>query len=538
MYSVQLDAAYFPAQTDGMLLETTVGGVLRQRAVWTPDLLAVAEADGGKDIPVRLSRQLTYAQLLTQAEQLARALLSRFSPGERVAIWAPNSIDWVVFQFAAALAGLTLVTINPSFQARELRYVLVQSGAVALFVVSEYRGNPISRIAAEVVATLVQIRELVDLENRAALFRGENTAARLPEVGVHDPALMIYTSGTTGAPKGVVLSHSGVTNNSRFVFSRLDPPAGRPAVTAVPLFHMGGCVAVLGCLQQGSGLILLRMFDPAAVLALIESERAALVMGVPTMLFALLEQQELAARDVASVKRVLCGGSMIAPELVRRVQATFGCGVQIIYGQTECSGVLTQTHVGDGIEETCETVGQALPMMDVSIRHPATKAVLALHEVGEICARGYGVMLEYNDNEAATNAAIDADGWLHTGDLGAMDARGYVRITGRVKEMIIRGGENIYPAEIENVLLEHPDVAEVAVVGIPDDRWGEIVACFIKTAAGAELNPAALVEHCRARISPQKTPAKWIAVASWPLTGSGKIQKFTLRDNFVKGEFD
>ena len=539
MYQVQLKVAEFPAQADQAILKTTIGGILRHRAEQSPGLLAVAEAGCDGDETGRLGRALTYSELLTEAEQLAAALLSRYEPGERVAIWAPNALEWVIFEFAAALAGLTFVTVNPSSQARELSYVLLQSKAVGLFTVESYRGNPMWRIATEVTSDLPQIRELVNLDDRDALFRGGGRTVSLPPVRPDDPAMIIYTSGTTGTPKGVVLTHGGVTNNSRFLFLRLDPPIGRPVVTAVPLFHVGGSVgALLGSIQHGSPFILLRMFNPALILALVEQHKAGTVTGVPTMVFALLEQQEGQPRDVSSLERVLCGGAMIAPELIRRVQAAFGCGVQNIYGQTEVSGVLTQTHLLDEVEDIAETVGQPLPMTEVSVRDLATGASLAAGEVGEICARGYCVMHGYNDNPDATAAAIDKDGWLHTGDLGTMDSRGYVRITGRVKEMIIRGGENIYPAEIENVLLEHPTVAEVAVVGIPDDRWGEIVGCFVRTTSGAMLNEMELVQHCRARISPQKTPSRWIAVESWPLTGSGKIQKFTLRDMLLEGKFD
>jgi fatty-acyl-CoA synthase len=229
---------------------------------------------------------------------------------------------------------------------------------------------------------------------------------------------------------------------------------------------------------------------------------------------------------------------MVPPDLVRRVQAIFGVTLQTVYGQTESSPLLTMVHADDAFDDLSGTIGQPLPQTELSIRVPGANAVAAIGETGEICARGYGVMLGYNDDPAATAACVDTDGWLHTGDLGAMDARGYLRITGRVKEMIIRGGENLFPAEIENVLLEHPSVAEAAVVGAPDDFWGEIVVCFIRLAPGATLERAVLAAHCRQYLSPQKTPAHWISIDAWPLTGSGKIQKFVLRDRFVGGQFE
>jgi len=274
------------------------------------------------------------------------------------------------------------------------------------------------------------------------------------------------------------------------------------------------------------------------MLAIVETERVNVLLGVPTMLVALLEAQAAHPRDLSSIQVTMSGGSMVPPELVRRMLSVFGGRFQTVYGQTESSPLITQHGQGDSLDDLCGTVGQAIPQTEISIRDPHTNAVVPIGAVGEVCVRGYCVMLEYNDNPTATAAAIDAEGWLHTGDLGTLDARGYLRITGRVKEMIIRGGENLFPAEIENVLLEHPDVAEVAVVGAPDERWGEIVICFVRLAPGATLERAALIAHCRERISPQKTPAHWIAVDDWPLTGSGKIQKFVLRDRFVAGEFE
>lgn len=226
---------------------------------------------------------------------------------------------------------------------------------------------------------------------------------------------------------------------------------------------------------------------------------------------------------------------MVPPELIRRITERLGCGFYTVYGQTETSPLLTQTRTSDPLDDVLHTVGQAMPQTELSIRDPATNAVVPVDTVGEICARGYSLMLGYNDDPEATAKTIDAEGWLHTGDLGTMDSRGFVRVTGRVKEMIIRGGENLFPAEIENVLLEHDDVAEVAVVGVPDPKFGEAVAAFVRLSGGASLDSAALVAHCRANMAAQKTPTHWIEVSEWPLTGSGKIQKFALRDQWVAG---
>jgi fatty-acyl-CoA synthase len=534
LYRVELKDAYFPAQADEAVLDTTVGGILRARAEAAPDAEALLEAD----IAGAIGRRWTFGELLADAERLAKALLSRFAPGERIAIWAPNAPEWVVLEYAAGLAGLTLVTANPAYRPRELKFVLEQSRSVGLFLVREFRGNPMAQIAAEVAAEIPRLREVTDLEDAAALYAGFDAATPLPQVDPGDPVQIQYTSGTTGFPKGVVLHHRGVTNSARFCYLRHGVRPGDTVLNVMPLFHIGGCaMTTLGAHQTGQRMILARVFDPARMLDIIEAERVDYILGVPTMLVALIEAQAVRPRDLSSVRLVCSGGALVPPELIRATQATFGCEFQTVYGQTE-GQLVTLTASDDAQADVEGTVGQPLPQIEVSIRDPGANTVVAVGAVGEVCVRGYSVMLGYNDNPDATAAAIDADGWLHTGDLGTLDARGYVRITGRVKEMIIRGGENLFPAEIENVLLEHASVAEVAVVGAPDERWGEIVVAFVRLTPGATLDRAELVAHCRERISPQKTPAHWITVDAWPLTGSGKIQKFVLRDRFVAGEFE
>lgn len=532
MYQVQLTESWFPAQTDDVVLDTTVGGILRERAALSPNAEALVE-DAGNYI----GRRWTYAQLLNDSERLARALLTRYSPGERIAVWAPNIPEWVIIEFAAAFAGLTLVTANPANKARELRYVLEQSRSVGLFLVREYRGNQMAEIAADVARDVSAIREVVDLEDHVALFQGADTPVIFPDVKPDDPAQVQYTSGTTGFPKGAVLHHRGLTNNARMVAKRRQAAEGDTMLNFMPMFHTSGCaINTLGCVQNGGRHIISKIFDPNRALEVIEQERVVSSAGVPTMLIAMLEAQAARPRDVSSWKVSGSGGSMVPPELVRQVRAVFGCDFGTVYGQTETSPVLTQTRHDESLEDLCETVGQPLPQIEISIRDPQTNAVAPLNTIGEVCSRGYCNMIGYNDNPKATRETIDPDGWLHTGDLGTMDARGYVRITGRVKEMIIRGGENLFPAEIENVVVEHPAVAECAVVGLPDERWGEIVACFVRLAAGHALDKAALVSHCRERMSGPKTPARWFVVEDWPLTGSGKIQKFVLRDRAVAGE--
>lgn len=535
MYTVQLSQSHFPAQHDDAILETTVGGALRLQAAKTPNAEALVEAclDG------QLDRRWTYEALLMDAERLAHALLTRYRLGERIAVWSPNTPEWVILEFAAALAGLTLVTANPANQARELRFVLEQSRSVGLFIASEYRGNPMSQIATEVARDIPALREVVDLADTNALFAGQDTRQRLPDVSPMDAAQIQYTSGTTGFPKGALLHHRGLTNNSRMIFKRLLVREGDTLLNFVPMFHTSGCaINTLGCVQHGCRMIIAKLFEPNRMLDIMEAERVAVLAGVPTMLIGILEAQTARPRSLPYIRMAMSGGAMVPPELVRRIRSTFNCGFETVYGQTETSPILTQTWHNDSIEDQSETIGQALPHIELSIRDPSSNQVAPIGSIGEICSRGYCNMLGYNDNPEATAATIDPEGWLHTGDLGTMDSRGYLKITGRVKEMIIRGGENLFPAEIENCLLEHPAIAECAVVGIPDPKWGEIVACFIRRNPDATtaLDKSTLVKHCRNGLAAIKTPALWIEVTSWPLTGSGKIQKFALTDMFVRGE--
>lgn len=534
LYDVRLSEALFPAQTDGVVREITVGGLLREIATQRPTAEALVEVDQDG----QPGRRWTYSELLADSERLALALATRFRPGERVVVWSPNSPEWVLMEYACALAGLVLVTANPAFRAKELRYVLEQSGAVALFRVRDFRGNPMAEIGTEATEGLTAIRENVDLNDSHALFREGGNPSALPAVAPGDAAQIQYTSGTTGFPKGAVLSHRGLVNNARFYASRCNVTQNSTWINIMPMFHTSGCgMITLGCLQAGCRMVLVSLFDPAAIIGLIESEKATVILGVPTMIVALLEAYDQQPRDVSSLTLVSCGGSMVAPELVRRVQKSFACGFSTVYGQTEHCPVITQHHTDDTLEEICNSTGQPIPRTDVSIRRVKDNCVVPIGEVGEICARGPSTMIGYHASEKATAEAIDEEGWLHTGDLGTMDARGYVSVTGRVKDIIIRGGENHFPVEIENMLLEHPSVAEVAVVGLPDKKWGEIIACFIRTEGNRALDVRSLHEHCRQHLSAQKTPTVWCKVDNFPLTGPGKIQKFMLRDGYLAGDY-
>jgi fatty-acyl-CoA synthase len=535
LYQRQLTESLWPAVDEGPLRLRTIGGLLDEAAQDSPGATALVEVrvDG------EVGRRWTYAQLRHTARALAQRLLRRHPPRSRIAIWAHNIPEWTLLEFAAAYAGLTLVTLNPSFQKREVRYVLEKSQATAIYLVPVCRGNPIAAIAGELRQELPRIDAVIDLGDHDALFGGPAAEAPFPEVQPRDPAQIQFTSGSTGQPKGALLHHAGLIENARLHASRGGMRAGDVVMNTMPMFHTGGCgVLTLGPIAQRAAIVLFAQYDPAVILRVIEAERISCAFGVPTMITGLLEAQASARRDLSSVRAIIAGGAMVAPELVRRAQAAFGASFQIIYGQTETSPVLTMVWPDDSIEDLTESVGQPIPQVELSIRDVAANTVQPLDTVGEICARSPMNMLGYFGDDEATARAVDGEGWLHTGDLGTLDARGYLRVTGRVKEMIIRGGENLFPAEIENAMLEHPALAEVAVVGLPDPRLGEIVGCFMRPAGPQRPHRAELVAFCRERLSPQKTPAVWVYVEDWPLTGSGKIRKFMLQNQYREGRFE
>ncbi|WP_417622577.1 class I adenylate-forming enzyme family protein [Parasphingorhabdus sp.] len=534
MYKIELTESYFPAQGGPEPDPMTIGDMLRQSVAAAPDQIALKELTYEGEI----ARTWTYAGLQTDAERLARALASRHAEGARIAVYANNLPEWVLLELACGLAGITLVTVNPAYQKRELKYVLEQSRSEAIYYVADFRGNPMKAIADAVCDEIPAITHRILLTDHEALYDGEDSGAlRDPKPG--DAVQIQYTSGTTGFPKGALLHHNGLVRNGIDTMTRAGLEQGDTFVHQMPLFHTTGCgILALGGFGTGGTMLLAPLFDPEMIVRVIERERTRFLLGVPTMLVALIDEVRCSGRDVSSTRRIMSGGSMVAPQLCRDAQAVFGAPIQIVYGQTETSPVLTQAWYDDTLEDLTETIGQPARHTEISIRDPNGNKVLPIGKQGEICARGYSVMLGYNDNPEATAAAIDSEGWLHTGDLGRMDARGYVKITGRVKEMIIRGGENLFPAEIENAMLEHEAIDEVAVVGIPDDKWGEEVACFFRSSSGESLLPGELKSFVRERLSPQKTPAYWIRLNDWPLTGSGKIQKFKLKEGFEAGKYE
>jgi acyl-CoA synthetase (AMP-forming)/AMP-acid ligase II len=526
----ELSSAYWPADRSSLILDMTVGELLREAAADACEAIALVE---GVARPAD-RRRWTYAELLEQAERTARALLGRFEPGERVAVWANNIPEWVLLELAAGLAGITLVTVNPALRAEELTHVLGQSQANGIFLVPQYRGTPMADLLDAVRGGLPRLREVVLFSDWEEFGASGSPAQRLPRVGPADSAQVQYTSGTTGLPKGAVLHHRGIVNNARLTAERLGLVTGTVHLSPMPLFHTAGCVmSVLGSIACRGSLVLPPMFEPGLLLELLQSEQAQYVLCVPTMLIGALDHPAFADTDTSSVRWMITGGAVVPPALVHRVEAAFGVPLTVVFAQTEASPVITQTAPGDEPDDRAHTLGRPLPQTEVKIVDTATGKTVAPGVIGEVCTRGCHVMTGYLDNPDATAAAIDPAGWLHTGDLASMDERGYCRIGGRLKDMIIRGGENIYPREIEQVLFEHDDVADVAVIGVPDPVWGEQVAAFIRAAPGRTPDPGVLFAYCRERVAAHKTPRHWRIVDAFPLTPSGKIKKYVLREQLL-----
>lgn len=529
--------SYWPADTSRPILDLTAGDALREAAGDEPDRIALVEVvpQGMTSLAgaAATDRRWTYGELLAEAENCAHWLLESYSPGERICIWAPNVPEWVIVQYGAALAGLVLVTANPALRAGELRYVLRQSQAVGLIHADQFRGTDMAAIAREVAS---EVRETFCMADWQATVRAKVRTGVLPAVSPGDPAQVQYTSGTTGEPKGALLHHRGLVTNASYVAARAGLDHG-VFVSPMPLFHTAGsAMSVLGCVTTRSTYVLPLLFDPELVLAAIERERGNLILGVPTMLIALLEQQRKSPHDLSSLRTALCGGAPVPVELLRRVEEGLGCDLTPVYGQTELSPIVCQTSPDDRLEDKANSSGRPLWQVEVRVVDPNSGETLPCDVEGEIQARGYQSMIGYFDMPKATAETIVADGWVRTGDLGTMDARGYVQITGRLRDMIIRGGENIYPREIEAVLFAHAAVADVAVFGVPDAHWGEIVGAAVR--ATDPTSPPAVEElraHCRASLAPFKLPTEWFICSEFPLTGSGKVQKFKLREQLQSG---
>jgi fatty-acyl-CoA synthase len=524
----RLGRSWWEADRTTSVLECSVGQLLLEAAADVPDSVALI---GCSPDPARRPRW-TYRELLRDARATAATLLESFAPGERLAVWAPNVPEWQIVQFGAALAGLTVVTLNPAYTVAELRYALAQSRSAGVAVVPEYRGHDLRGAVKSIQHELPELRHVIGLD--AGLWEGTGPMS-LPEVSPGDVAMIQYTSGTTGFPKGAMLTHRGLVNNARLFSRRFDLEHGSVWLNPLPMFHTGGCTfGAMGTMWQRSAHAVMN-FEPGLALELIESERATFFPGVPTMLLAMLEHPDFGRRDLSSLRAVMSGGTTVPPELVRRIEERLDVRFGMIFGQTENSGVIAQSHPGDNVADKTERVGQPLEQTEVRVIDPVTGTVLPCGAVGEFYVRGFGVMQGYFEMPEATADAIDADGWFHTGDLGTMDDRGYLQVTGRVKDMIIRGGENVYPREIEDLLHEDPGIAEVAVVGLPDAYWGEQVAAVVRPAPDTAPAPAVWAARVRGALAASKVPRRWFVTDAMPLTAGGKVRKFRLVEQIAEG---
>jgi len=527
----RLQQSYRPADASAELVDMPVGILLAQRYAQHPDRVALVGTRHGTGEQVRL----TYRQLYSEAARVATGLAQLAEPGESIAVWAPNVVEWPIIQYAAALAGLVLVALNPVLRDDELEYALTHSGATALLHADVSRDYPMADVAARVCARIHGLQRISLSEDRWRACEAD--AAVLPEVGPDAVAMLQYTSGTTGRPKGVALTHRALVNVAKLTLEAADAPMGAVCVNPLPMFHTAGCViATLGPLWLGGTAVLIDRFLPAGALAVLRAEHPDVLFYVPAILDALLAAQRAEGPPAPRIPIIMGGAALVSPELIDGAAEVFGATVLNLFGQTELAPVLSMTRPDDSRDDRLATVGRPLPQVECKIVDPASRSVVAVGEPGEICARGYQQFVGYLHDPAATAVTVDADGFVHTGDLGAMDERGYLTVTGRLKDIIIRGGENISPADVERQLAGHPGVTDVAVVGLPDDRWGEIVAAVLR----ADGDPAdireVLVAQAKSALAPYKVPCRWFVADEFPVTPTGKVRKFALRDAILRGE--
>ena len=505
----------------------------------------VAEhADRDALVSVEQGIRLTYAQFADEVDQVARGLMGiGVVKGDRVGIWSPNFAEWVLVQYATARIGAILVTINPAYRSSELEYVLNQSGlsvlvAVESFLTSDYRSmvdEVWQRVPAE-RAIYLHTADWDDLLEASGEVAVRQLDQRTAQLAATDAINIQYTSGTTGFPKGATLSHRNILNNGYFIGEACKYTSADRVCIPVPFYHCFGMVlGNLACTTHGSAMVIPGAgFDAAATLHACARERCTSLYGVPTMFIAELGEPDLAGYNLSSLRTGIMAGSPCPIEVMRQVVERMNMSeVTIAYGMTETSPVSTQTSADDPLEKRVTTVGRVHPHVEIKIVDPETGETVPRGTGGEFRTRGYSVMLGYWNDEARTAEAIDADGWMHTGDLAVMDDEGYVNIVGRIKDMIIRGGENVYPREVEEFLYTHPDVVEVQVIGVPDARYGEEIMAWIQLREGADTTAAEIKDFCRGTIAHYKVPRYIKFTDAFPMTITGKIQKFKMREQSI-----
>ena len=525
--------AYLHGPSSTPLLGETIGDNLRR----------TVERFGDRDALVVRSQnyRATYRQLWDSTTVLARALLaSGVRQGDRVGIWSPNRFEWVLTQFATARIGAILVNINPAYKTAELQYALAQSGTSLLIHAKAFRASDYVQMVEDVRPSCPALREVVTIDTgwmslleRAHASSDRELEERESILQFDDPINIQYTSGTTGFPKGATLSHHNILNNGFLVGEMIKYTEQDRVCIPVPFYHCFGMVmGNLGCTSHGACMVVpAEAFDPLATLEAVAAERCTSLYGVPTMFIAQLAHPRFGEFDLTSLRTGIMAGSPCPVEVMKQVQSRMHMPeVTICYGMTETSPVSTQSSWNDPLDRRVSTVGRVHPHVEIKIVDPESGAIVPRGVPGELCTRGYSVMVGYWGNDEATRDAIDTAGWMHTGDLATADEEGYVNIVGRIKDMIIRGGENIYPREVEEFLYTHTSVLDVQVIGVPSETYGEEVMAWVKVRPGHTVTDEDLVAFCRGRIATFKIPRFWKFVDEFPTTVTGKVQKFRLRE--------
>ena len=548
-----LAVSYASGPSDKPLLGSTIGKFF--------DYAAGRFAEREAVVSIHQQVRFTYSELAERVNKLAKALISAgFQKGDRIGIWSPNNVQWLITQYATAKAGLILVTINPAYRSHELAYVLRQSGCKGLILQNNLRSSNYEQMLCELCPELpnVSTGKLVSIEYEhlttiisttessvSGIYNwadfndlsndssDQDLDARLNSQDMDDPINIQYTSGTTGFPKGATLSHHNILNNGYFVAETMNFDESDRLVVPVPLYHCFGMVmANLGCLTHGACAIYpSETFEPEAVLHAVQSERATALYGVPTMFIAELALPNFSEYDLKTLRTGIMAGAPCPVDTMTQVNERMHMTeVEIAYGMTETSPVSFQTRVDSPAEKRVSTVGKVHPHVEVKIINPDTNKLCTVGEMGELCTRGYSVMLGYWENPEATSLAIDGHGWMHTGDTAVMDLDGYVNIVGRIKDMIVRGGENIYPREIEEYLIGHKDIEDVQVTGVPDEKFGEEIIAWVKLNGDSDLSEDDVKGFCKGRIAHYKVPRYIRFCKEFPMTVTGKVQKYKMRE--------
>ncbi len=487
----------------------------------------------------------TYRELVEQCEEVARGLMARgVKKGDRVGIWSPNRYEWVITQYATAAMGAILVNINPAYRTSELEYALNQSGISLLILAAAFRQADYRAMLAEVKGRCPELREALVLEDGWEALKRDGAGVSDAELHAveatlqfDDPINIQYTSGTTGFPKGATLTHHNILNNGFFIGETLRYTENDRVCIPVPFYHCFGMVlGNLACTTHGATMVVpAEAYDPVVTMQTVQDERCTALYGVPTMFIGELEHPRFKDFDFSTLRTGIMAGSPCPVEVMKKVQTLMHIPeMTIAYGMTETSPVSTQCATDDPLDRRVSTVGRVHPHVEIKIVDPATGAVVPRGETGELCSRGYMVMRGYWNNEDATRLAIDPGRWMHTGDLATMDVDGYVNIVGRIKDMIIRGGENIYPREVEEFLYGHPEIADVQVIGVPSEKYGEEVMAWVKLREGAKATGDELAAWCKGKIATFKIPRHWKFVDSFPMTVTGKVMKFKMRESSIE----